>query len=74
VLCLVLLRAFLCCVQVLGGLAALSDKELEAGGSDKRSHEPAAGYAAVRKQALSCSLQVCVLCGWLPPMLVLSVV
>jgi hypothetical protein len=50
-----------CCHQVLGGLAALSDKDLEAGGSDKRSHEAAAGYAAVRKQALSCSLQVCVM-------------
>lgn len=48
-----------CCCQVLSGLAAMSDGELEAAArADKRSPDVLAGYVAVRKQALSCCLQV----------------
>lgn len=62
--------ALLCCAlgavttclllqQVLSGLAAMSDDELEAAAhADKRSPDVLAGYVAVRKQALSCCLQV----------------
>jgi hypothetical protein len=36
----------------------MSDGELEAGRTDKRSQDIVVGYVAVRKEALSCCLQV----------------
>lgn len=64
----------LCCVhnhntlsiylaQVLSGLAAMSDSDLDAASrGDKRQQEAAAANLAVRKEALGCCLQVG--CWW----------
>jgi hypothetical protein len=47
------------CPQVLAGLAAMTDSELDVGSKgDKHAQETLAGYVAVRKEALSCCLQV----------------
>lgn len=45
-------------LQVLSGLASLTDSELDGRQGDKRPQETAAANASIRKDALSCCLQV----------------
>jgi len=54
-------------LQVLSGLASLTDSELDGRQGDKRPQETAAANASIRKDALSCCLQVRqrVVCHWI---------